>query len=161
MAIPLIFDSDGGVDDAAALWHICTSPAFELLAVTVCAGNVGLEQAAVNLATILHAAGYPDVPVALGPSEPLGPHPSITVPTTIHGHDGLGDTGLERVPLIPAPQSGVDLLLEQVARRPGEITVVAVGPLTNLGAALLRDPGWAGQVGRLVSWAGRPSAAAT
>jgi adenine deaminase len=62
VTIPLIFDSDGGVDDAAALWHICTSPAFELLAVTVVAGNVGLEQAAVKLATILHAAGHPHVP---------------------------------------------------------------------------------------------------
>ncbi len=154
MPIPLIFDSDGGVDDAAALWHVCTSSAFELLAVTVVAGNVALEQAAVNLATILDAAGHSHVPVALGPAEALGPHPPIPVPTTIHGHDGLGDTGLERTALIPTAQNGVDLLLEQAARRPGEITVVAVGPLTNLGAALLRKPGWAGQVGRLVFMGG-------
>ena len=152
--IPVIFDSDGGVDDAAALWHLCTSPAFDLLAVTVVAGNVGLEQAAVNLATILHAAGRSEVPVALGPSATLGPHPPITVPTAIHGHDGLGDTGLERVAFAPAGQGAVELLLERVAQAPGEITIVAVGPLTNLGAALLARPGWATQVGRLVFMGG-------
>ena len=154
MAVPLIFDSDGGVDDAAALWYVCASPAFELLAVTVVAGNVGVEQAATNLATVLHAAGHPEVPVTLGSAGALGAHPPRDASTAFHGRDGLGDTGLARVPFSPSPQNASDLLLEQVFGRPREITIVAVGPLTNIGAALQRDPGWAAQVGKLIFMGG-------
>jgi inosine-uridine nucleoside N-ribohydrolase len=133
---------------------VCTSPAFDLLAVTVVAGNVGQEQAAINLATVLEAAGRGDVPVALGSGEVLGPHPPHDLSTAYHGRDGLGDTGIDRVALRPASQTAVELLRERVGDRPGEITVVAVGPLTNIGATLLRDPAWAARVGNLVFMGG-------
>ncbi|HEY2428371.1 MAG TPA: nucleoside hydrolase [Acidimicrobiales bacterium] len=152
--IRVIFDSDGGVDDAAALWWACTSPDVEVVAVTAVAGNVDVDQAAANLATILAAAGHPQVPVAVGPADPVGPTPPVRRASFIHGTDGLGDLGLTGGAWEPAPVGGPELLVELTAARPGELTVVATGPLSNLARALDADPGWAGRVADLVVMGG-------
>jgi len=89
--IPIIFDSDGGVDDAAALWWACTNEETELVAVTAVAGNVDVEVGARNLGIVLEAAGQGDVPVAIGAADPIGPTPPLRRAAAIHGHDGLGD----------------------------------------------------------------------
>jgi purine nucleosidase len=143
MGLPVVMDSDGGVDDAAALWWGCTSPDVEIIAVTAVGGNVGVGQAAANLATVLAAAGRPGVPIAIGGSEPVGPTPPLRRAAAIHGTDGLGDAGIPPADLLPVGEPAPELLARLTAERPGELTIVATGPLTNVARALALDPGLA------------------
>jgi purine nucleosidase len=152
--VPIIFDSDGGIDDAVALWFACTSQTIEVVAVTVVAGNVELGQAAINLATVLAAAGHGHVPVAVGQGDPIGPALSENRPAGIHGHDGLGDVGIERVAPSLGAETAPELLVRLTRERPGELTLVTVGPMTNLALALKDDPGLSDRVARLVCMAG-------
>jgi purine nucleosidase len=154
MTTSIVFDSDGGVDDAAALWWACTHPDLEVVAVTAVAGNVGVEQAAINLATILDAAGHSHVPVAMGADQPVGPVPPIDRPKGIHGSDGLGDAAIRRVEYRPPAEDGPTLLGRLLGERPGELTVVATGPLTNLALALRHDSALAGLAKDLVVMGG-------
>jgi purine nucleosidase len=124
------------------------------VAVTAVAGNVDVDQAAVNLATVLDAAGLGDVPVAVGAGAALGPVPPMERPKAIHGADGLGDAGIARVAYTPPAETAAELLGRLVAERPGQLTVVATGPLSNLATVLRTRPGWAGQVGDLVVMGG-------
>lgn len=134
----LVIDSDGGIDDAAAIVWLCGRPDVEIAAVTAVGGNVAVRQAARNLRIILEAAGRPDVPVYLG-SDPSDPAPPIARPVFIHGEDGLGDVGL------PDPRRGadedtpaVDVLVREMRRGASLLTL---GPLTNLAAAVRADAG--------------------
>jgi purine nucleosidase len=147
--VPIIFDSDGGVDDAAALWWACTHPDLEVVAVTAVAGNVDVAQAAINLATVLDAAGQGDVPVAVGAGRPVGPVPPMDRPKSIHGADGLGDAGIPRVDHTPPDETASELLVRLVAEHPGQLTVVATGPLSNLALAVRADPSWPARVAEL------------
>ncbi|MGZ4708331.1 MAG: nucleoside hydrolase, partial [Acidimicrobiales bacterium] len=90
--LPIVIDTDGGVDDAAALWWALTSPLVEVVAVTTVWGNVGIDLATDNVCRVLHAAGRDDSPVAVGAGGPVGEAPDLRVPDFIHGADGLGDT---------------------------------------------------------------------
>ncbi len=150
MATRIVFDSDGGVDDAAALWWACTSPDVDVVAVTACAGNVPVARAAANLATVLHAAGHGHVPLAVGGDEPVGPTPPLRRASAIHGTDGLGDAGLEPAALAPLDDPAPAFL----AGRTDGLTVVATGPLTNLARAIAIDPGWPQRVAGLVVMGG-------
>jgi purine nucleosidase len=150
MPTRVVFDSDGGVDDAAALWWACTSPDIELVAVTAVGGNVGVERAATNLATVLHSAGRSGVPVAVGPPGPAGPVPPLRRASAIHGIDGLGDAGIPAVSFTPATEPAPAFL----ARHTEGLTVVATGPLTNLARALEIDPTWPSRVAGLVVMGG-------
>ena len=153
VALPVVLDSDGGIDDAAALWWACVSPDVDVVAVTAVAGNVGVEQAAANLAAVLAAAGHGHVPVAVGADAPIGPTP-MRRSGPAHGADGLGGAA----PAPPASSIGSEsaraLLGRLVAERPGALTVVATGPLSNLALVLRDDPSWAAQVGDLVVMGG-------
>jgi purine nucleosidase len=146
----VVFDSDGGVDDAAALWWACTSPHVEVVAVTAVAGNVGVDRAAVNLSTVLHAAGRAGVPLAVGSDGPFGAAPPLRRAAAIHGADGLGDAGIPDAPFAPVDGPAAELL----ARATDGLTVVATGPLTNLARAIELDPGWPRRVGGLVVMGG-------
>src|SRR5580700_11403231 len=117
--VPIVFDSDGGIDDAVALWWACLSPALEVVAVTAVSGNVGVEQAGANLAAVLAAAGHGHVPVALGARGPLGRAPLTDRPVGIHGRDGLGGAALVRPAFRPAAEPAAELLRRLVAERPG------------------------------------------
>ena len=150
VAVRLVLDSDGGVDDAAALWWACTSPDVELVAVTAVGGNVAVEQAAANLATVLAAADRPEVPVAMGPPDPVGPTPPLRRASAIHGHDGLGDAGIAPAPFDPVAGGAPRWLTRGTA---GAV-VVATGPLSNLARALELDPTWPSRVGALVVMGG-------
>jgi purine nucleosidase len=154
MARPIIFDSDGGVDDAAALWWACTHPDLDVVAVTAVAGNVDVDQAAVNLATVLAAAGHGHVPVAVGAGAAVGPVLPMDRPKGIHGADGLGDAGIPRVSYTPPAESATELLIRLVNERPGELAIVATGPLSNLALVLRADPEWAGRVANLAVMGG-------
>lgn len=134
----LIIDVDTGIDDALALLYVLASPEAELLAVTCTSGNVEAGQVAENTLALLDLAGRGDIEVALGRRVPLE-RPLMTAAET-HGPRGVGYAEL------PAPSRGVsqrhsaDLIAEELRRAPGEVTLVTLGPLTNLALALEREP---------------------
>jgi purine nucleosidase len=134
--VPLILDVDTGVDDCVALLYAVASPSVELVAVTCCAGNVEAPRAATNTQAVLELAGAGDVDVALGSLAPL----VAPLRTAIsHGPDGLGYAELPEARRALSPRFAPDLLVEEARRRPGAITLVATGPLTNVALAVVRD----------------------
>ncbi len=155
MSRPVIIDTDGGVDDACALWHALTDPALDVIAITVVWGNVPLDMAAGSVLRVVAAAGRPEVPVALGAAEPMGPAPQLRPAGFIHGDDGLGNVARPLADGIEAiAEPAVDLLVRLTSERPQQVSVVAIGPLTNLGLAVEGHPGWAATVDELVVMGG-------
>jgi purine nucleosidase len=135
---PLILDVDTGIDDALALLYACASPDAELLAVTCVAGNVDGRQVAANTLAVLELAGRTEVPVWLGAERPLV-KPLETTPET-HGPLGIGYAELPTASRALEPGHAADQIVELVRSRPGEVTLVTLGPLTNLALALEREP---------------------
>ncbi|MEY2588193.1 MAG: uridine nucleosidase [Acidimicrobiaceae bacterium] len=150
----MVIDTDGGVDDAAALWWALTDPRLDVVAITVVWGNVSLEVATASVLRVLEAAGRTDVPVAVGLGGPIGPAPELRPATFIHGEDGLGDTFLPPPSTRAVDEPAVDLLKRMVHERPGEIAIVPIGPLSNLGAIVTSDPSFAAAAGPLVVMGG-------
>lgn len=136
--IPLILDVDTGIDDSLALLYAAASPEVEFVAATCVSGNIDARQVSVNTRAILELAGRTDVEVALGRETPLV-RPLETTPET-HGGQGLGYAELPSPAKPLSERHAVDLILEEARRRPGEITLVTLGPLTNLAIAVLREP---------------------
>jgi purine nucleosidase len=143
MTTPLLMDVDTGVDDAIALLLAVASPDVELVAVTCCAGNVGARQAAANTLAVLELCGAGDVAVAIGSEAPLV-EPVRTA--TSHGAKGLGCAELPPARAAVSPAFAPELIVEEARRRPGDLLLVATGPLTNVALALRREP----EVPRLV-----------
>jgi purine nucleosidase len=135
---PLILDVDTGIDDSLALLYAAASPDADLVAVTCVAGNVDARQVALNTLAVLELAGRGDVEVALGREVPLV-RPLATTPET-HGPRGLGYAELPPAATALSERHAVDLLIDEARRRPGELTLVTLGPLTNLAVAVLREP---------------------
>jgi purine nucleosidase len=154
VATPVIIDSDGGVDDAAALWAALTHPAFDVVAVTAVHGNVAVDVAATNLAHVLHAAGRADIAVAPGAAAPLGPAPDLGRPHAIHGDAGAGPLRRAAPPGALSNEPARERLARLAAERPGEVEVITLGPLTNIAAVMRADPGWAGRVKALTVMGG-------
>jgi purine nucleosidase len=135
--VPVILDVDTGVDDCIALLYAAASPGVELVAATCCAGNVVAPQAAANTLAVLELAGAGDVEVALGSLAPL----VAPLRTAIfHGSNGLGYAELPAARAALSSRFAPDLLVEEARRRPGAITLVATGPLTNVALAVEREP---------------------
>ena len=134
----LILDVDTGIDDSLAILYAAASPEVELVAVTCVPGNVDARQVAANTLAILELAGRGDVEVALGRETPLV-RPLETAPET-HGPRGLGYAELPPAAGTLSTRHAVDLLIDEARRAPGEITLVTLGPLTNLAMAVLREP---------------------
>ena len=137
-AIPLILDVDTGIDDSLALLYAAASDDCELVGVTCVGGNVDAHQVERNTRAVLELAGRTDVEVALGRDRPLV-RPIETTPET-HGPQGLGHAELPAPSRPLSERNGIDLIVEAAHRRPGEITIVTLGPITNLAVALLREP---------------------
>jgi purine nucleosidase len=136
--IPIILDVDTGIDDSLALLYACASPEMELVAVTCVAGNVDARQVAENTLAVLELAGRADVEVALGREVPLV-RALVTSPET-HGPRGIGYAELPPARRPLSERHAFDLLIEEAAARDGELTLVTLGPLTNLAVAVLREP---------------------
>ena len=135
----VIYDTDPGVDDAMALYYALAHPAIEVVGITTTFGNVTVEQAATN-ALYLTAIAHRQVPVTKGVKKPwvkAGEAP----PHTIHGADGLGNlpTRLATHNQLD-PRASAQFIVDMAHAHPGEITLVAVGPLGNLAAALKLEP---------------------
>ena len=136
--IPLILDVDTGIDDSLAILYVAASSEAELVAVTCVGGNVDAHQVERNTRSILELAGRLDVEVALGRDRPLV-RPIETTPET-HGPQGLGHAELPPPSRPLSDRHGADVIIEEARRRPGEITLVTLGPLTNLAVALEHEP---------------------
>jgi purine nucleosidase len=134
----LMIDCDTGIDDALALLYAAASPEADIVAVTCCSGNVEARQAALNTRAVLELAGRADVEVALGREVPLV-RPLMTAPET-HGPHGLGYASLPEPTRQLSDRHAADLLIEEARRAPNQITLVTLGPLTNLAIALMREP---------------------
>lgn len=137
MTRKVILDVDTGIDDALALLLALASPELDVVGVTCVAGNVTLPHVVRNTLDVLALAGRTDIPVAVGARKPL--MDMLHTATYFHGSNGLGDVTLPTSPQIPVPEDAATFLTRTVRELPGEITVIAVGPLTNIALAVLRD----------------------
>jgi purine nucleosidase len=135
---PLIIDVDTGIDDSVALLYAAASPEAEIVAVTCVSGNIDAERVGINSRAVLELAGRTDVEVAMGRMVPLV-RALETTPET-HGPQGLGHAELPAPARPLSDRHAVDLILEEARRRPGDVTLVTLGPLTNLAIAVLREP---------------------
>ena len=136
---PLIIDCDPGQDDAVALLLAFASPReLDVLAVTTVAGNVALGHTTRNGLRICELAGRRDVAVHAGCARPILGPPATAA--HIHGDDGLAGAELPEPAEAPRAQHAVDVLIETVMARKGEITLAALGPLTNIARAMVKEP---------------------
>jgi inosine-uridine nucleoside N-ribohydrolase len=136
---PIIIDTDPGIDDAMAIFFALRHPALDVIGLTTIFGNVTTELATVNALRLLDIAERPDIPVARGAADPLCVPYSGPV-AFVHGDDGQGNVDLAPSERQPVDQSAAEFIIEQVLARPGEITLVPIGPLTNLALALRLEP---------------------
>jgi inosine-uridine nucleoside N-ribohydrolase len=153
MSKKIIIDTDPGVDDAMAILLALKSPGIELVGLTTVYGNVYTDLATQNALRLVEFAGRPDIPVAHGAESPLfaplGPPADF-----VHGRDGLGNINL------PPPQGravdrpAAQFIVEMVMAHPGEVTLVPIGPLTNLALALSLEPRLAEHVAEVVVMGG-------
>jgi purine nucleosidase len=136
--VPVILDVDTGTDDALALGYAVASPRIELVAVTTVAGNVGVEKTTANTLAVLDWLGAGDVPVHRGASRPLvRPHRDAVY---FHDEGGLGGAQLPPSIRSVGADRGPAALIRLARLRPGEVTLVTLGPLTNLAIALNVEP---------------------
>jgi inosine-uridine nucleoside N-ribohydrolase len=137
---PVIIDTDPGTDDAIAIVLALRSPELAVRALTIVPGNVTAAQGADNARRIVSLAHRCDVPVAAGATRPLVA-PLTTGSETWHGKNGLADVQLP-APVCPLDRRWApDLISEMVRAAPHQITLVTIGPLTNIALALEKDPG--------------------
>jgi purine nucleosidase len=146
----MLIDTDTASDDAVALIMALRSPEVEVVAITIVAGNVGTAQGSRNARYTVELCGS-TVPVHEGAVRPLVREPHTA--TFFHGQDGLGDRGYPSPRTPPAPLDAVPALVEAVEGHPG-LTVVTLGPLTNLALALREAPGIVQGIGRCVVMGG-------
>lgn len=133
----IIIDTDPGVDDAHAIMMAAAYPGVEIEAITAVAGNVGLNHTTANACTILDMLDL-DIPVYAGCDRAMVY--ATESAAHVHGEDGLGDAGFPPSQRKVEPEHAAATLVRLANESPGEITLVAIGPLTNIGVALKLDP---------------------
>jgi purine nucleosidase len=152
--LPVILDVDTGTDDAGALLLASTVSSLELVAALATWGNCARDQAARNTLAVLEAAGSEAVPVHPGCQGPRGPAPVSCDPEAIMGSDGLGDAGVEDPMGQPDGEPAAAALVRMARASPGELTLVALAPLTTVAAALDLDPELPGRLHHLIVMGG-------
>jgi purine nucleosidase len=134
----ILFDTDPGIDDACAILLALASPELTLEGLSIVHGNCSLEQGTINALSVLELAHAGHIPVARGCELPLL-QPSLLAPET-HGDTGLGYAKLPAPGARPILQHGIDFLIETILASPGEITLLAIAPLTNVALAIRQEP---------------------
>ncbi|MGO2658490.1 nucleoside hydrolase [Mycetocola reblochoni] len=134
----VVVDTDTGIDDAHSLLYLLAQPDVQILGITTVYGNCSVEDSARNVQTVLRLTGREDIPVHGGAAAPLEGEPSIA--WFVHGHDGLGDRGLDRAEARLADEDAADYLVRIANEHPGRIDLHPLGPLTNIALALEKDP---------------------
>jgi len=143
VATKIILDCDPGIDDALAIAFAHGHPGIELVGITTVAGNVGLAKTTANALAVCEFIGAAGTPVTAGCAGPLL-RPALDA-RQVHGDSGLGGAVLPPAAASPAPGHAIDYIMDTVRAAPGEITLVATGPLTNIALAVRREP-------RLADW---------
>lgn len=138
MSRHIVMDTDPGIDDSLAILLALASPEVALAAVSVTGGNCPLAAGVRNALSVLALAGRADLPVHAGVALPLL-RPPFTAPET-HGDNGLGYARLLDSPAAPADEHAVDMLIREIMAQPGEVTLVALAPLTNVALAIRKEP---------------------
>jgi purine nucleosidase len=134
----ILFDTDPGIDDSLAILLALASPELIVEGVSVIHGNCSVDQAVTNALSILALANASQIPVSRGFELPLV-QPSLLAPET-HGNTGVGYAVLPPPDKKPISQHSVDFLIEKFLSAPGKITLVCIGPLTNVAVALRKEP---------------------
>lgn len=148
----LILDCDPGHDDAIAILLAAGSPETELLAITTVHGNQTLPKTTLNAQRVCTVAGITGVPIVPGMAGPLVRQQIVAA--DIHGESGIDGPAWPEPTVSRAPGHAVDVIIDYVKKWPGEVTLVAVGPLTNVAMAILREPEIAGLVREIVIMGG-------
>lgn len=151
MTQKMLIDTDTASDDAVALVLALTDPRVDVVAITVVAGNVSVDQGVDNAIYTRGLCGS-RAPVHRGADQPL--ERSLVTAQNVHGADGMGDIGLPLGGIAADPGDAVDVIVDLAHRHAGELTLVALGPLTNLALALRRDPAIATLFDRVVIMGG-------
>jgi inosine-uridine nucleoside N-ribohydrolase len=148
----VIIDTDPGVDDALALLLAMRSPELKIEAITAVAGNVPLELTLPNALRMVEIAGRTDIPVAAGARTPLVRR--LVTAAYAHGENGLGGAVFPEPKIKPVHQPAAEFIRQIVHKYPGEVTLITVGPLTNVATALNSDAELAGMVRGVVMMGG-------
>ncbi len=135
---PIILDTDPGVDDALAIMLALGSPELDVIGICTVSGNVPLNTGTRNAQGLLQLLDRTEIPVFAGADQPLKRDPVFA--THVHGESGMGQAILPE-PALDVRGNAVDFLVQTLSEQPGEITIIAVGPLTNLALAEQRQPG--------------------
>lgn len=147
----IIIDCDAGIDDALALMLALSVPKLEVIGVTTVCGNVPATQGADNVLRVLSFMGRLDIPVYCGAEKPLVRE--YTGAQDTHGEDGLGESAIPKVRGASWQYGAVDFILEKL-RTETSLSIIAIGPLTNIAAALKRDGNAFKNLGKFVSMGG-------
>ncbi len=143
MPTSIILDCDPGIDDALAIAFAHGHPGLDLVGITTVAGNVSLARTTANALAVCEYVGAAGTPVTAGCAGPLL-RPAYDA-REVHGESGLGGAVLPPAKASPAPGHAIEYIIETVRAAPGQITLVATGPLTNIALAAKREP-------RLADW---------
>lgn len=146
----IIIDTDPGIDDAMAILLALRSPEVEVIGLTTIYGNVYTTLATRNALHLLEVAGRTDIPVAEGSHVTLTKGTKLRIADFVHGADGLGNQNFDPPKGKPLEQSAAAFLVEQAKLHPGKVTVVALGPLTNIALAIELDPEFCKNIGQIV-----------
>ncbi|KAK4489077.1 hypothetical protein RD792_004871, partial [Penstemon davidsonii] len=146
----IIIDTDPGIDDAMAIFLALESPEVEVIGLTTIYGNVYTTLATRNALHLLEIAGRTDIPVAEGSHVTITKGTKLRIADFVHGTDGLGNQNFPPPKGKTIEQSATEFLTEQASLYPGQVTVVALGPLTNIALAIQSDPAFAKNIGQIV-----------
>lgn len=154
MPTRIILDTDPGADDALAIMLILASPEIKLEAITTVHGNVTLDKTTRNALALLEFLNATHIPVAKGCSVPLVKPPHQAQGEVVHGASGMGRTNLPEPKTQPIKTHAIDYLIERFLAEPNELTLFAIGPLTNVALAIRQEPKFAECVKELVIMGG-------
>ncbi|KAG2728310.1 hypothetical protein I3760_01G199200 [Carya illinoinensis] len=146
----IIIDTDPGIDDAMAIFLALQSPEVEVIGLTTIYGNVYTTLATRNALHLLEVAGRTDIPVAEGSHVTITNETKLRIADFVHGTDGLGNQNFPPPKGKPTEQSAASFLIDQANLYPGKVTVVALGPLTNVALAIQQDPAFSKNIGQIV-----------
>jgi pyrimidine-specific ribonucleoside hydrolase len=148
----IILDTDPGVDDALAIFLALRSPELKVEAITPVSGNVPLSLTLPNALRLVEIARRTDVPVAAGAATPLVRR--LVTASYVHGNNGLGGAEFPEPKLKPVTENAAQIICQIVSSSPGQITIVGIGPLTNVATALKSDPELAPKIKEIVVMGG-------
>jgi inosine-uridine nucleoside N-ribohydrolase len=148
----VIIDTDPGVDDAFALLLAMRSPELKIEGITAVAGNVPLELTLPNALRMVEIAGHTNIPVAAGAKGPLVRR--LVTAAYAHGENGLGGAVFPEPKIKPVGEPAAEFIRSTVRKHPAELTLITIGPLTNVAAALNMDSELAGMIRRIVMMGG-------